>query len=92
MGELQYFLKLIIFQNQSNYSDQSQKTVNNTKDQSEFEANTRNQRQTREKACERGTIGLGFASHCLRKWREFWKHRAQQSKTKANAKLLSTVN
>ena len=39
-------------------------------DQSEPEANACN-RQAREKACERGTIGFGFASHWLRKWREF---------------------
>ena len=30
-----------------------------------------NQRQAREEACERLTIGFGFASHWLRKWREF---------------------
>ena len=40
-------------------------------DQSELEANTCNRRQARENACERGTIGFGFASHWLRKWREF---------------------
>ena len=36
--------------------------------QSELEVNTRNLRQTRENACERGAIGLGFVSHWLRKW------------------------
>ena len=43
------------------------------KDQPEFEANACNPRQARENACERGMIGLGFAfaSHWLRKWREF---------------------
>ena len=40
-------------------------------DQSELEANTCNRCQAREKACERGTIGFGFASHWLGKWREF---------------------
>ena len=39
--------------------------------QSEFEAKTCNRRQARENACERGTIGLGFAFHWLRTWREF---------------------
>ena len=39
--------------------------------QSELEANACNRRQARENACERGTIGIGFASHWLRKWREF---------------------
>ena len=41
-------------------------------DQLELEGNTCNRRQAREKACERGTIVFGFASHWLRKMREFW--------------------
>ena len=43
-------------------------------DQSELEGNTcdRRQAKARENACERGTFGFGFASHWLRKWREFW--------------------
>ena len=40
-------------------------------DQSEFEANTCNRRQAREKACDQVKIGFGFASHWLKKWREF---------------------
>ena len=40
-------------------------------DQSEFEVNTSNRRQARENACERGTIGFGFASHWLKKLHEF---------------------
>ena len=52
-------------------------------DQSEFEANTRIRRQTRIKACERGTIGFGFVFHWLRKWREFWKPITERSKAKA---------
>ena len=48
----------------------NRKNVNNIKDQTEFEANTCNRCQARENACERGTIG--FASHWLRKRREFW--------------------
>ena len=47
------------------------KNTNNTMDQSELEANTCNWCQARQNACERGTIGFGFASHWLRKWREF---------------------
>ena len=43
-------------QNQSNNSDQSQKSGNNPKDQTEFEANTCNRCQARENACERGTV------------------------------------
>ena len=61
--------------------------------QSEFEANTCNRHQAREKACERGTIGFGLVSHWLKKWRELLaNHRAQGSKTKAITKLLSTLN
>ena len=40
--------------------------------QSEFEANTRNQRQARENACEQVTIGFGFTSNWLIKWREIF--------------------
>ena len=47
------------------------KNENNTKDQSEFEANSCNRCQARENTCERGTIGFTFASHWLTKWREF---------------------
>ena len=50
-------------------------------DQSEFEANVCN-RQARENACKRGTIGFGFASHWLRKWREFWQPITERSKAK----------
>ena len=39
--------------------------------QSEFEASTCDRRQARENTCEQGAIGFGFASHWLRKWREF---------------------
>ena len=41
--------------------------------QSEFKANTRNRRQVLENTCERGTIGFGFTSYWLRKWREFYQ-------------------
>ena len=62
-------------------------------DQSEFEANACNQHQAREKACKRGTIVFCFASHWLRKWREFClsiTERYKQSKANA-AKLPSTL-
>ena len=49
----------------------NRKKRNNTKDQSELEVNICNQCQARENACKRGMIGFGFASHWLRKWREF---------------------
>jgi len=38
--------------------------------QSELEANTSNQRQGRENACEQVVIGLSFTSDWLKKWRE----------------------
>ena len=61
--------------------------------QSEFEANTRNRRQARENACERGTVGFGSASHWLRKWREFWQpiieRREANEKANANYFLFS---
>ena len=37
--------------------------------QSELEVNTCSRRQARENACEQVTIGLGFTSDWLRKWR-----------------------
>ena len=40
-------------------------------DQSEFDANTCNQRQARDNTCERGTIGFSFASHWFRNWNQF---------------------
>ena len=39
--------------------------------QSELEANTCSRRQARENACEEVTIGFGFTSDWLRKWRQF---------------------
>jgi len=35
-----------------------------------MEANTSNQRQKRENACEQATIGFGFTTNLLRKWSE----------------------
>ena len=43
--------------------------VKNTTSQSEFEANTCNWRQAREKSCGLNSIGFGLNSHWLRKWR-----------------------
>ena len=63
-------------------------------DQSKLEAHSCNGRQARENASERGTIDFGFASHWLRKWREFYQPITEQNQrqTKANPKLLSTLN
>jgi len=58
---------------------------------SELEANTCNQRQVREKACERVGIGLSFTSDWLRKWRTFFNQ--SQSKVKQNqSKTRITYN
>ena len=51
-------------------------------DQSEIEANACNRRQGWENACERGTIGFGFASHWLRKWRESQRSKAKPKQTR----------
>ena len=40
--------------------------------QSEIEANTSNKRHVRENASEQVTIGFGFTSDWLRKWRELF--------------------
>ena len=39
--------------------------------QRELKANTRNQRQARENACDQVAIGFRFASDWLRSWREY---------------------
>ena len=51
--------------------------------QSELEANTCNQRQARENACEKVTIGLSFISDWPRKWREIFKSVTKGSKAKS---------
>ena len=68
--------------------------ANSAMNQSEFKANTCNRRQARENTCERGTIGLGFTSHWLRKGREFYQPITARSnaKTKAKTQLRSTLN
>ena len=50
--------------------------------QSEFKAHTCNRRQARENACERGTIGFGFTSYWLGKWREFYQPITERSNVK----------
>ena len=50
--------------------------------QSEFEVITCNRRQARENARVQPAIGFGFASHWLRKWREFCQPITEQSKAK----------
>ena len=41
--------------------------------QSEFKVSTCNRRQARENTCEQGTIGFGYTSYWLKKWREFYQ-------------------
>ena len=57
--------------------------------QSEFEANTCNRRQVRENACEQGTIGFGFTSYWLRKWREFYQPITERSNAKPKQKHIT---
>ena len=48
----------------------------------ELKANTRDQRQARENACDQVAIGFGFASDWLSRWREFFKPITERSKAK----------
>ena len=41
--------------------------------QSQFLAITGNSLEAREKSRLRGAIGFGFASHCLKNWRDYFK-------------------
>ena len=54
--------------------------------QSEFKSNTCNRRQARENTYERGSIGFGFTSYWLRKWREFYQSITERSKAKPKQK------
>ena len=45
----------------------------NAMNQSQFLAITCNSLEAREKSRVRGAIGFGFASHCLKNWRESFK-------------------
>ena len=46
----------------------------------ELKANTRNQRQARENACDQ--VAIGFASDWLRRWRKFFKPITECSEAK----------
>ena len=62
--------------------------VNNATNQWEPEANTRNQSQARENACD-----FGFASDWLRRWRDFLNQsRSKVKQNQSNSGLLSTLN
>ena len=88
-----YFIFLFTFLhwNLSYWESRAQCNVN----QSELQANTSNQRQARENSCERGTIGLGFASHRLSKWRANFAIQSQsvvkQAKTTTRAIIFDTL-
>ena len=62
--------------------------------QSELEANTCSRRQAQENVCDLATTESGLTPDWLRKWRGIFlaNHKALQCKTKAIAKLLSTLN
>ena len=62
--------------------------------QSALEANTCNRRQARENAYDQVTIGFGFTSHWLRKWREFSLPKSQSvvEESQSNAKILTTLD
>ena len=46
---------------------------NNTMNQWELKANTRDWRQARENTCDQVVIGFGFTSDWLRRWRKFFE-------------------
>ena len=54
--------------------------------QSEIEANTCNRHQRRQNACEHG-----FASHWLRKWREFCQPITERCKTKLKQTRITCI-
>ena len=56
--------------------------VNNTLNQCELKANTRNPLQARENACDQVAIGFGFSCDWLRMWREIFKPIIARSKAK----------
>ena len=62
--------------------------------QSKFEANACNRRQAKENTCDHVMIGLGFGFSLVEKMARalLTNHRAQESKTKAITKLLSSLN
>ena len=71
-------------------ANHNKSTADNQMNQSEREANTCHQCQARENACRQFAIGFDFTSDWLTKWREIFLANAQQRKTEAISKLLST--
>ena len=67
--------------NQSNYAGQSQRTQSNPLSNQ----NSKQLHEARENLCEQVTIGFGFTSDWLRKWREFLKPISRRSNAKPNA-------
>ena len=63
--------------------------TNSAMNQSHFLAITCNSLEAREKSRVHGAIGFGFASHCLKNWRESLSQ--SQSVRIAITKLLSAV-
>ena len=63
--------------------------------QRELKANTSNQHQVRENACDQVAIGFGLAPDWLRRWSKFFIPITEHSKAKpkqAIQRLLSTLN
>jgi len=58
--------------------------------QSEFEVIICTGRQARENARVKPAIGFGFASHWLRKWREFCQPITEQSKVKREQRRITS--
>ena len=68
------------------------KDTDNPGNQSKLEANTCSRHEARENVRERDTIGFGFTSYWLRKWREILKPIDKRSDAKQRKrKLLSIV-
>ena len=57
--------------------------------QSKLEANTCSRHEARENVCERVTIGFGFSSDWLRKWREFFKPITERNNAKPKQKRIT---
>ena len=61
----------------------------------ELKTNTQNQRQARENACDQVTIGFGFQSDWVSRWRKFFKpiiDRGMVKKNQSDPGSLSTLN
>ena len=54
--------------------------------QSEFKANACNRRQARENSCYQITIGFGFTSYWLKRWREFHQPITERGNAKPKQK------